>query len=250
MRTATVRVLAGLFALTWLLFPGFGLIDLGVTWNPSWPVVLEAGWGLFFTVVAAAFVRFAVRPRRSGPALAQLAVAGVALAASALAGAEWAALPLAGLLMAETGLVAALTGTRRRPALAVWLPLLVVAALGAVPWAWYAAAMWTANRAHAPVDVSVGVDHYAVQGALAATLAGLSLLAACWPHGRRFLGVGAGVAAAYLGTVSLAWPDRAGGVGPVWSGLALVWGLLVAGFAFAAPQLQRGELVSEIVQAE
>ena len=42
MRLLAVRVLAVLFALTWLVLPGFGLIDLSVSWDPDWPVVLEA----------------------------------------------------------------------------------------------------------------------------------------------------------------------------------------------------------------
>ena len=46
-----LRVLAGVFALSWLGLPGFGLIDLSVTLSPdpSWQGVLEAGWGLYMT---------------------------------------------------------------------------------------------------------------------------------------------------------------------------------------------------------
>jgi hypothetical protein len=29
------RAIAAFFALTWLVFPGFGLIDLSVTWDPE-----------------------------------------------------------------------------------------------------------------------------------------------------------------------------------------------------------------------
>ena len=65
MRRVAVRLLAGLFAVGWLVFPGFGAIDLSVTWDADWPQVLEAGWGLFFTViVGAAFALVALRPRR------------------------------------------------------------------------------------------------------------------------------------------------------------------------------------------
>jgi len=57
MRQLAARGLSGLFAVSWLVLPGFGLIDLSVTWNADWPQVLEAGWGLFATaIVAAAFV--------------------------------------------------------------------------------------------------------------------------------------------------------------------------------------------------
>ena len=27
-----------------------GVIDLAVTWDPDWPVALEAGWGLLCTI--------------------------------------------------------------------------------------------------------------------------------------------------------------------------------------------------------
>ena len=62
-----VRALAVLFALTWLVLPGFGLIDLSVTWDPDWPVVLEASWGVFMTVlVGGSFLAVALRPSRAG----------------------------------------------------------------------------------------------------------------------------------------------------------------------------------------
>jgi hypothetical protein len=67
------RIAAAFCALTWLVFPGFGLIDLSVTWDSDWPVVLEASWGVFMTVlVGGSFLAVAVRPdarrppRRSG----------------------------------------------------------------------------------------------------------------------------------------------------------------------------------------
>ena len=41
----TRRVLAALFAVTWLLFPGFGLVDLSVTWDPTSARVARGGLG-------------------------------------------------------------------------------------------------------------------------------------------------------------------------------------------------------------
>src|SRR6185312_14076347 len=74
-RTPVTRLLAVLFALTWLVFPGFGLIDLSVSWDEDWPVVLEAGWGAVMTVlVGGSFLAVAVRPTRTAPALAMLLV--------------------------------------------------------------------------------------------------------------------------------------------------------------------------------
>src|SRR5688500_10952971 len=59
-----VRLLAVFFALTWLVLPGFGLLDLSVTWDPDWPVVLEASWGVFMTVlVGGSLLAVAIRPQ-------------------------------------------------------------------------------------------------------------------------------------------------------------------------------------------
>jgi hypothetical protein len=121
-RLLTVRLLAMAWALTWWIFPGFGLIDLSVTWDPGWPVVLEASWGLFMTVlVAGSFLTVAVRPHaRAAPAVI-LAVTLVAWAVSAVAALEWELLGFAGLLAAEAVLVALLldVGAHRREALDV-----------------------------------------------------------------------------------------------------------------------------------
>jgi hypothetical protein len=58
------RILAGFLALTWVIVPGFGLVDLSVTWDPAWPQVLEAGWGLYMTLfVGIPFTAIAVRRR-------------------------------------------------------------------------------------------------------------------------------------------------------------------------------------------
>ena len=67
--------------MTWFVFPGFGLIDLSVTWDPEWPQVLEAGWGLYMTLlVGVPFTVMAIRGRvYLQPAVAQLSIAGVAL---------------------------------------------------------------------------------------------------------------------------------------------------------------------------
>jgi hypothetical protein len=34
-RSIVARLLAVLFALSWLAFPGFGLIDLSISWDPD-----------------------------------------------------------------------------------------------------------------------------------------------------------------------------------------------------------------------
>src|SRR5688500_18393934 len=110
-----VRVLAVLFALTWLVFPGFGLIDLSVTWDPDWPVVLEATWGVFMTVlVGGAFLAAAVAPSRTAPAQATVLVTLAAWLVAVAAGLEWPLLGYVAVLLVEAALVAALLPARER----------------------------------------------------------------------------------------------------------------------------------------
>jgi hypothetical protein len=251
-----VRVLAVLFAVTWLVFPGFGLIDLSVSWDPDWPVILEASWGVFMTVlVGGAFLAVAIRPTRAAPATVTLLVALGALVVSSLAGLEWQVLGYAGLLALQLALLAAVVPNREslRPGWSPSVPLLVVAALGVVPWLVHAERMFRANRHGAGAVVgeqTMGVDHHAVQGALAVALVVLSLLAAGGPRGRRYLGVSAGLCAGYLGLVSVAFPSAWAGFEPLWSWLCIGWGAAVAALASAAPRLQPGELRREVVEAQ
>jgi hypothetical protein len=255
-RLLAVRVLAVLCALTWLVLPGFGLIDLSVTWDPGWPVVLEASWGVFMTVlVGGSFLAVAVHPRRSAPAFVVLVVALAAMLAAAAAGLEWQLLGYAAVLVAELPVLFLAPGRERvRPVvLAPWLPLVLVAVAGAVPWLVHAARMFGANRGDAgPVtsDVTMSVDHFAVQGALALALVALSLATALWPRGRRHLGLATGVCAGYLGLVSFAFPWSWAGLGPLWSVLCMAWGAAIAGLAVAAPRLQPRQLRSEVVEAQ
>jgi hypothetical protein len=242
------RVAAVVFALTWLIYPGFGLIDLSVTWDPGWAVGLEAGWGLLFTVlVAAAFVRIAVRPRQPGPAVVQLLCVAAALAVSAAASLEWALVLVALAVAAEALAVALLVrgGPLTAGGVRVDRPLAVLAGLAALPWLAYANAMYAANRVGLPEDISIGIDHYAVQGAVGLALVVLSGLAAGRPRGRRFVGAGVGLVAAYLGLVCLAWPGTPGGLGPVWSVLSMAWGV-----AFGTLALVRGTAADALLVAD
>jgi hypothetical protein len=255
-RLLTVRVAAVLWALTWWIFPGFGLIDLSVTWDPGWPVVLEASWGVFMTVlVGGSFLTVAVRPRRTAPALVTIAIALAALLVCAVAGLEPQVLGYAAVLAVQTAVLLALLRPWREPLRLgrPSLPLAALAVFGVVPWLAHAGAVFAANRRGAGEsigDITNGVDHYAVQGALALALVVLPALAAGWPRGRRHLGVTAGLSAGYLGLVSLAFPDSWAGFSPVWSALCLAWGLAVAAIAVVPPRLQLGELGGEVVEAE
>ena len=239
MRDVLVRVLAALFAVSWIVLPGFGVIDLSVTWSSDWPQVLEAGWGLFFTVlVGVAFVAVAVRPGSSGTPVAQLAVATFALAVSVVAAREAPLVWVLVVLAAETVAVAWLARSSRRAWTAsqgASMPTLALAAIGVVPWLVYALDMWSANRDERPdSDITNGVDHFAVQGALGLALAVLPPLAALRPALIPLVPVCAGISAAYLGLVSFAWQDAAGGFGRAWSAAAMAWGLGLVAVSLAA----------------
>jgi hypothetical protein len=128
----------------------------------------------------------------------------------------------------------------------------VVAALGVVPGLLLAVEMFEDNRRGAGVainDVTMGVDHYAVQGALGLALPALALLAAVWPRGRRYLGIAVGLCAGYVGAVSYAFPTTWAGFGPVLSVLCGAWAATVA-LVSSVPPLQRGELRGEVVETE
>jgi hypothetical protein len=235
------RVAAALFALSWALFPGFGLIDLSVTVKPSgeWrPVVpLEAGWGLTMTVmIASAFAWTAMRPRRLAAAVVQLIVLAGVLAVAGVASSEWATLWLSVALLAEVGLV---IGTlpkaeplRPRSFGLSW-PLATMAVVSAGPWLLYAVDMYGANReGRTPSDITIGINHWAVQGGLAFGLVALAGIIAVWPRGRRYIGPNVAVVAVYLGACSLRFPDASGAYGREWSVLSVIWGVVVAVLVF------------------
>ena len=110
--------------------------------------------------------------------------------------------------------------------------LLVVACAGLIPWLVYALHMWAVNReSRSDSDVTIGVDHYSMQGALALSLALLPLVAALRVDVRPFAPVCASIAAFYLGLVSLAWPDSPGGLSRAWSAAAIAWALALLAVA-------------------
>ena len=245
-RVLLLRGLAVLFAVSWIVFPGFGAIDLSVTWDPEWEQVLEAGWGLYFTVIVGVpFVVAAVRPRASRAGVAQLAVASAVLAISAVVAQEIGALVLAGMIGLETAVVAWLARrdwppTPEAPVSRVFVAL---AAVGALPWLAYALDMWDLNRREVnETDITNGVDHYSVQGGVGLALAVLPALASFRPGLRPLVPACAGVVSAYLGLVSYAWPDAAGGFSRPWSVAAIAWGALLV--AVAAVPVVRARVVS------
>ena len=100
-------------------------------------------------------------------------------------------------------------------------------------------------------DVTMGVDHYAVQGALAVALVVLAVLAAVWPRGRRSLGIAVGLCAGYVGLVSFAFPGTLGRAQPALVGAVHRpgrWPWSSCPSARARSEL--GQLRGEVVEAQ
>jgi len=238
LRSVAVRVLALVWALGALVLPGFGLIDLSVSWDADWPVMLEAGWGLFFTAfVGLAFLVIAARPRAAAAPFVQLWLSSGCLVLAGALSAEPPALFAAALVALAVVSVggAAPSRWRGRWGLRPLRPLVLLAVVAAAPAAVYAWQMTGRNREAGGLDLTMGVDHYAVQAAVGLAIVASTAVAACWPGGRRLLCFSAGASAGYLGLVSYNWPATPGGVGSAWSLSALVWGALVLVVA-ALPQ--------------
>ena len=240
MRRGGARVLAAVFAFGWIVLPGFGALDLAVTWNPEWEQVLEAGWGLYFTVIVGVpFVVVAIRPRASRPGVVQLAAATAVLVVSGFAATEVGALALAAALGLQTAVVAWLSRWSWPPEreAGVSRTLVALATVGSVPWLAYALDMWALNRRDLPdADITNSIDHYSVQGGVGLALAALPAFAAVRADLRPLVPACAGIVAAYLGLVSYAWPDAAGGFSRPWSAAAMAWGsalIVVAAVAVA-----------------
>jgi hypothetical protein len=219
-----LRLSLVLICLSWLVLPGMGLIDLSVTWDEDWPVMLEAGWGLFCTIgLGLPALVAALRPRASRAASLQLSVATAALAAGAIGGHEpqaWWFFPIIGVQALLLRAIATEPGVHTGRS----APLLVLAAASAPGWLIYAWWCLEQNRRSLlDSDITNDVDHYAVQGALAVALVALPVVAGLVSAGRRLLGTSTAVMAGYLGLLSLSWPDAVAGFDPAWSVLVMVW---------------------------
>jgi hypothetical protein len=85
-----------------------------VTWDPVWPQVIEAGWGLYMTpFVGIPFTAIAVRRRVPVVATAQLYVAAGALIVPATPAFEWQLVVLGAVIVVETVIVTALQSLLR-----------------------------------------------------------------------------------------------------------------------------------------
>ena len=166
------RVLLVLCSLTWWVLPGMGVIDLTVTWDPTWPVMLEGGWGVLLTVgLGLPFLVAAVRPRLARAALVQVYAVTAALLVGALVGQEpqaWWLLAMVAIEAPLLHLVARGTSLGDRSLSPALFVLTVVAVAPAVTYAWDMAA--DNRRSLITSDITNDTDHYAVQAALALTL--------------------------------------------------------------------------------
>ena len=228
LRRGVVRVIAAVSAVIWGVLD-FGIIDLvtAVFRDPVFAehYLLELGWGLLYLVlVAVPFAALAVRP---GTALwlCQLGIAAVSLALAALVAGKPGHLVPALLIAVTAGSLWTLSGVR--PPAVTWRSrrLLAVAAVGAVPWGWYAVAM---ARSTFNDEITNGLAHFPAQGALGLSLVlGSVLLAATDPStpGRLLEAVVLSGSALALGAESVVNPGLVGSLGVVGGLAAAVWSL-------------------------
>ena len=230
------RLIAAASAFLWAVV-FYGIVDLStaVTQQEGFEhsFVLDAGWGLLFTVmVAVPLVSLAVRPGQAAPLLHLLLVV-VSLTAAATASQSWGLLLPAALLGLTVAFLADLARGSVRPPGGWKLPALdpVVAAVAvpaALAWLSYAAEVTQSARVDAcPRVVTVELNHWPAQAALGASLALVAVAAAAgvrqrWPG--TILSVACVcVASTWLAVVSLAFPALGGALARSEAIAALVW---------------------------
>jgi hypothetical protein len=234
-----IRLLLAAFTVTWWVVPAMGVIDLSVTWDEDWPVVLEAGWGVVMTVgLGLPFLLAAVRPSLARPALVQVYVVTAALLTGAALGLEPQTWWIFAMLVIEVPFLRLLAARAPAPRQGAHRPLLVLGALSALAWIPYAWTMAEANRQTLPdSDITNDVDHFAVQAALGVALVLLPAAGGLWTPGRRLFATSTALMAVYLGLVSFSWPGQPAGVSQLWSVVTMTWAaaILVAGWLPTAP---------------
>jgi hypothetical protein len=231
------RLFAVIAAVAWGFFY-FGLIDLLVVIIQDDRFrdfyLLETGWGLLYTVlVAMPLVAYAIRPRSSVP-LQQLIVVAAAVGVCAV------------ITPAEAQLVPALLLAMTAVALSVWsghgpVPfrglsvhevdrvMAVFAAVAAVVAVGYAGSMIRAARQGVSDDDTWGLMHLPMQAAFGLSVAGVAILAVLTGSAKRSASlvpvVSAGVSAAWLGVISIVYPEHLGSLGRIGGIAAIAWGV-------------------------
>ena len=183
-RLVLARVLALLFAASWIVFPGFGAIDLSVTWSSGLAAGARGGLGSL------------LHGARRRPVRRHRGAAAFGGSGRTAGGRDDCARRVGrrrprGISHLGPGRARGRDARRRMARRSSWRswrrraarsPDVALVALGIVPWLAYAVDMWAANREGRPdSDITNGIDHYAVQGALGLALAVLPPLAALRP---------------------------------------------------------------------
>lgn len=234
------RLVAGLLCLFWAL-PWFGVIDLltAALRDPDFThgYALEAGWGLFHLLLVAAPLAFLVVRPGAGVPLAMLAVATAAVLLAAL----WSSsgpVALEGLGLVATVLLVGL-GRYPRPALRRPDPVALALAVVAVPAALWYAATWVNAMDPTPSldDVTNGVSHYPLQGALGFALVGVCVLVAT--TGSRFAAGCVAASSVGFGVESWVDPGLDASLGRTGGALLAAWGLLVVAAALRSGHADR-----------
>ena len=235
-------MIAAVSAVLWG-FLDFGIIDLAtaVFRDPDFAqhYVLETGWGvLYLVLVAGPFAALAVRPR-TGLLLWQLGVVAVALTLAALVAGQPGHLVPATAIGATAALLWWLADAEAPVLTWRWDPAAVVAALGALPWCWYAVRM---ARSTFNDEITNGLTHYPAQGALGFALAlgaVLIAVAATGTPGRVVATCLLSSAAFLLGVESAVNPTLVGSLGTAGGLLAAGWSLAFL-LAVLLPRAGRG----------
>ncbi|WP_426998146.1 hypothetical protein [Pseudarthrobacter sp. N5] len=236
-RIRAVRPLAWVMAFL-AAVPFFGLIDMVALLDldqpaSEWDVPLGVSWGSFFTVLLAGpFVWIALMPHRAWPAIVQLGIASFALMISSLAGLDgrplWVAVPVAGSALLFAWLTSGVAGRFPRSWSLHW-PYLILAGAGLVMWIPYALHALGMSRARIDGDITLGIEHWPVQGAAGLALAMCAVAMAMWAPGRPLLRLTVSVSATLIGVSMLDEPDRAGALGSqLWGTAMVIWGTALA----------------------
>lgn len=228
------RGIAVVSALFWgVLF--FGIVDLGTVLLQDERFhehyLVEAGWGLLYTVLVMLPLLVWAVSVRSVVLLQQLLATAAAVLVAGLAGAALGQV-LPAVFLALSAWVPAILARRSlslpRVSVAQTHPLLAalagVALVGAVA---YAVVVLRASYARVPDDNTWGLLHLPMQAglglAIATTTAVVALAQAAGRERWRVGTVFPAVAAGALGAFSLAYPDHLASLGTVGGALALAW---------------------------
>lgn len=234
-----MRVIAWLMAVV-AVIPLFGLADLmtlpgWVDPQYEWKVPLEASWGSLFTfVTAGSCLALALKPDRPWPGIVLLTVAAGTLALGAVLGLNARPLALAAIVAAPVAVFVWLARKAAQPFPWAWnvsRQYLLLAVVGVPLWLFYALhALEMSRRGNLIEDsITLGIEHWPVQGSVGLTLGLSAALMAVWVPSRGLLRVTTSLSSTYIGAAMLAYPDRAGAMdGPMWGVAMVLWGTVLA----------------------